>query len=103
VIRPVPGDAFPLHRPLTCLYTVLTNGRGIHTFVVVLVRGVGPFETEVGRAPGLTRNLGQDPLVVHGLPFRLANLEFEQPGQYEFRLLCDGRIIARELIEVRDS
>jgi hypothetical protein len=101
VVVPRAGDQFPLLRPMTCLYTILTNGRGAHTFAVELVRGVGPAETVIGLSAGLTRDLGQDPLVIHGLPLRLAHLIFTQPGQYEFRLLCDGRVIARELIEVR--
>ncbi len=86
VVVPRVGDPFPLYHPMTCLYAILTNGRGAHTFAVELVRGVGPAETDIGRSAGLIRDLGQDPLVIHGLPLRLANLIFTQPGQYEFRL-----------------
>src|SRR4051794_289517 len=71
VIVPKPGDPFPLRRPLICLYTILTNGRGVHTFAVELVRGVGPAETDIGRSAGVTRDLGQDPLVIHGLALPL--------------------------------
>ncbi|MBX9623910.1 MAG: hypothetical protein K2X82_08845 [Gemmataceae bacterium] len=101
VVVPRAGDRFPLLRPRVCLYTILTNGRGVHTFAAALVRGVGPAEVEVGRSGGVTRDLGQDPLAIHGLPFPLANLVLGEPGQYEFQLLCDGRGIARAMIEVR--
>lgn len=103
VLKPQPGDTFPLEQPQTCLYTVLANGRGTHTFAVELVFGVGPNEVTIGTSPGLQRDLGQDPLVVHGFPLRLPSIRFDRPGQYEFRLLCDGQLIARELIEVRSQ
>jgi hypothetical protein len=101
VIVPRAGDRFPLLRPRTWLYAILTNGRGAHTFALELVRGVGPAETAIVRSGTVTRDMGQDPLVIHGLPLSLANLVFTRPGQYEFRLLCDERVIARALFEVR--
>ncbi|MBX9583896.1 MAG: hypothetical protein K2X87_26655 [Gemmataceae bacterium] len=100
-IRPQPGDAFPLLHPRTCLYAILTNGRGTHRFAVELVVGVGDAEAVVGTSAVLTLDLGQDPLVIHALPVRLPPIRFDRPGQYEFRLLCGGSPIARELIEVR--
>jgi hypothetical protein len=33
----------------------------------------------------------------------LRNLLFPHPGLYEFRLLCDGREIAREAIRLREN
>jgi hypothetical protein len=46
-------------------------------------------------------DLGQDPTTVHGLPIRMRNVTFDQPGQYTFYLLCDGQRIAQEQVEVR--
>ena len=46
-------------------------------------------------------DFGQDPTLVHGLPIRVRNITFDRAGQYAFYLLCDGRRIAEETLEVR--
>jgi hypothetical protein len=102
-LHPQPGDTFPLLHTRTCLYTLLTNGRGVHTFAVELVTGVPGQETVIGTSAPMRFDLGQDPLVLYALPLRLPPIRFDQPGQYEFRLLCDGQVIAHEWIEVRTS
>ena len=43
-----------------------------------------------------------DNYVVHVYPFRLKNVRFQREGLYEFRLLCDGQVIARETILLRE-
>jgi hypothetical protein len=103
IIRAVSGDEFPLLLDRTCLYAVLTNGRGVHTFSFDLAIVVGGQVVVLGRSAQLTVDLGQDPLMVHGVPVRFPPIRFDRPGQYEFQLLCDGNVIARELFEVRAS
>ena len=46
-------------------------------------------------------DLGQDPMVVHGLPVPHIEVIFEKPGQYSFALLCDGERIAEYAVEVQ--
>lgn len=103
VIRPPPGDSFPCISPVVCLFTALANGRGEHTFAIQLIYFSLAEEDEVYRTPDFTRNLGQEPLTLHGLPIRLRNLIFPQPGQYEFRLLCNDVDIAAAKIEAREA
>jgi hypothetical protein len=102
-IRPLPGHTYPRIHPGVALYAVLTNGRGQHTLAVELLAGVGPTAASIYRTRPFTIDLGNDPLVVHGLPIRLWNLPFPSPGQYEFVLLCNDVPIAHELVELRDS
>jgi len=52
--------------------------------------------------PPVTLDLGQDPLAVRGWAKKLTNVVFEKPGLYEFRLLCDNEILAREQILLRE-
>jgi hypothetical protein len=101
VIRVLAGNPYPRIHPLLCLFALLTNGRGPHKFRVVIVQGVGPNERVVYAGPEFDRDLGSDPLSVHGLPMRLRNVPFPRPGQYEVRLLCDGEILAGQPIELR--
>jgi hypothetical protein len=96
----LPGEPFPCIRERMALYALLANGRGEHEFEVELV--VFDQGTEHSRRrPGPRLDLGQDPAVVHGLPISLKNVIFDRPGQYTFRLLCDGRPIAEAHVEVR--
>jgi hypothetical protein len=44
---------------------------------------------------------GQDPAAVLGLPIGMANVTFDQAGQYTFYLHCDGQPIGQEQVEVR--
>ena len=44
-----------------------------------------------------------DPLVVHGWSIRLRNLPFARPDLYEFRLVCDGEVLAREPVRLRET
>lgn len=82
-IKLLPGAAYPQIHPMICLFAQMTNGRGSHSFQIDVV-------------------LGDDPLAVYGWPIRLRNLLFPHSGLYEFRLLCDGQVIAREPILLRE-
>jgi hypothetical protein len=101
-IRPSPGAPYPRIHPELCLFVQLTDGRGKHTFQLQLVL-LDEDETVLHTTPPVERDLGPDPLVVHGWPLTLRNILFPRPGVYEFRLLCDGREIARESIRLRET
>ena len=89
-VRPKAGDHYPLMQPELCFFAHLTGGRGAHEFAVRQRFGVGPGAQIVWESNPVRRNLGTDPLQVHGFPMRFRNLKFAHPGQYEFVLLCDG-------------
>jgi hypothetical protein len=97
----LPGEPFPCIREQMALYAVLRNGRGEHQFAVELTFLDHGVERALRRLDPRPVELGQDPTTVHGLPIRLRNVTFDQPGQYTFYLLCDGRRIAQEQVEVR--
>src|SRR5580765_2851706 len=94
-IKPIPGAAYPRFHPALALFVQMANGRGTHTFRVQLVFVDDEKSTHTS-APVIL-DLGNEPLIVHGWPIRLRNILFERAGLYEFRLLCDGQVIAREV------
>lgn len=103
IIRPADGDLFPLLLPEIFLFAVLSNAHGIHEFSIQIVTwDPSGNEIEVWQTGRVKQNLGKDPLLVHGWPIRLCNLRFEQPGLFEFRLMCDGTILAQTEILLRE-
>ena len=98
-IRTLPGVGYPRIHPLLYLFAQMTNGRGSHSFQIqkVLLDDESTYT-----CPPVILDLGADPLVVHAYPFRLKNIRFQRAGLYEFRLLCDGQVIARETILLRE-
>ena len=103
-IRPLPGEAYPCLHPEVCLFVLMTDVYEQHRIRVELVFWHQPAdETSIYTTREGILNLGSDPLIVHGLPIRLRNLLFPNAGLYEFRLWCDGQIIARETILLREE
>jgi hypothetical protein len=100
-ITRLPGEPFPCERRPIAFYALLTNGRGGHDFGVELTRLDGGVERPVARTGTISRDLGQDPTVVHGLRLPVPVVVFPETGQYTFHLLCDGRPIADQHVIVR--
>lgn len=97
----LPGEPFPCICQQMALYAMLANGRGGHDFAIEMTLLERAVERTVYTSSPRRVDLGQDPTTVHGLPIRMANVVFGQPGQYMFYLLCDGQRIAQEQVEVR--
>ena len=74
---------------------------GSHTFAVE----VRFCDDESLVLPPISRvvDLGQNQLTVYGMPIKLIDVPFPRAGMYEARLLCDGEVIAREPILLRES
>jgi hypothetical protein len=102
-LRPLPGASFPRIHSELWLYAVLADGRGELSFCVEVVTWEGTEEQSIHTTPTVRMDLGQSPLVVHGWPVRLRNLPLPHPGLYEFRLVCEGEVVAREPIAVREQ
>ena len=99
-----PEAAFPRIEEEIALYAVLTDAVGAHSFTVELVTwDEEGQEEELFRSRVAVVQLGDDPLVVHGWPITLRNLRFPRAGLYEFRLKCEGELIAQESIRWRDE
>jgi hypothetical protein len=101
-IQPAPGAPYPRIHPELYLFAQITDGQGQHLFQIQLVLVEGE-ETLIRTTPPISRDLGHDPLIVHGWPIHLRNILFPQAGLYEFRLFCDGQEIAREPILLRPT
>jgi hypothetical protein len=100
-IKPLPGLSYPRIHPELWLFVQMTDGRGSHSFRIELIF-LDDQRSTYTSGP-VTLDLGDDPLIVHGWPIRLKNLLLQRPGLYEFHLLCDGQVIAREPIVLRES
>jgi hypothetical protein len=103
VFYAIRGASFPRTCPQIDLFVQVTDGSGKYTFTVQLVFIRSPSDEIPVPLPdqSFILDLGPDPLAVRGFVRRLKNVKFDQPGDYEFRLLCDGQVLAREPILVR--
>jgi hypothetical protein len=103
-IRPLPGATYPRIHPELSLFAMMTDGQGRLPFTVQIVMWDDPLvERVIYTTATVTLDLGQDPLFVHGWPIRLRNLPFARPDVYEFRLVCDGEVLAREPVRLRET
>jgi len=78
-IRPRPGAPYPRIHPELCLFIQMTDGPGKHTFQLQLVF-LDEDETVIHTTPPIERDLGRNPLQVHGWPLTLRNIPFPRPG-----------------------
>jgi hypothetical protein len=71
---------YPILYPELCLFVVLTEVRGRGSFAVRIVRADS--DQVVFSTKEYSQSFGADPLIAHGLPFRLRDCEFPQAGLY---------------------
>jgi hypothetical protein len=103
LVQPAAGDSFPILLSELALFAVLSNGHGDYElFVQIVTWDPTGTEVEVWQTSKVNLDLGKDPLTVHGWPIRLRKIVFENPGLYEFRLICDGAILTQTEVLVRD-
>jgi len=102
-IRPVVGvpHAYPRVHPELWVFAQMSDAHGVFNLSVELVRSDD--EESIFRTPPVRLNFGSDPLAVRGWSKQMLNIPFHQPGLYEFGLLCDEQIIAREPILLKES
>jgi hypothetical protein len=102
-LSPPAGVAFPLALRGMHLFALLADGHRKCSFRIEFVIWDRPEEERsLWTSDPVIIDLGDDPLTVHPCDFRLT-VRFPEPGFYEFRLLCEGVVIAREplrLLEV---
>lgn len=98
-IRALPNAPYPRIHPGLWLFAQMTDGLGPFDFSIQLVNLDD--DRSIFVLPPVKLDLGQNPLAVRGWAKRLLNVLFEKPGMYEFRLLCDGDVIASAPIRLR--
>lgn len=98
-IHSVDEPPYPLFYREFCVFLVLTEGRGQGEGHIVCV-----FE-ETGRKVFETRTrpilFPPDPLEVVGVPFRIRNCSFPQPGRYSVQFWYDGTMVEERPLRMR--
>ena len=82
----------------------MTDAVGSHSFTFELVTwDEEGQEEELFESRVAVVELGDDPLTIHGWPIVLRDLLFPRAGLYEFRVMSEGELLARESIRWRDD
>ena len=96
----VPDEAeFPIVIDQLTIYLALTGGRGPARLQIV---GVYADTEEVAfQNPERSVDFGTDPLMVHGLTFRVRAITVHHPGLYLVQVRCNGLVVAHQPLLVR--
>ena len=97
-LRLRPGALFPHTVPYIWLYAHLTDGRGRWQFGADI--HFMNDDTLIFSTPRRILDLGQDPLIVHGVPIPINDPVFPGPGKYICHLMCDEVSIAEVIFQV---
>lgn len=98
-IHVVDVPPYPLLYRELCVFLALTEGRGQgygHLVIVLEETGETIFQTQ--RRP---IQFSPDPLDVLGVPFRIRNCIFPQPGLYSVQFWYDGDLIEERPLRMR--
>ncbi len=99
-LTPPSKASYPLALPEMHLFAHLTDGHGRCNFRIECVTwDQQGEESSLWTSPTVIIDMGNDPLRVQGQDFKL-RARFPEAGLYEFRLLCEGEILAREPIRL---
>ncbi len=88
---------FPCRHGQLAIYANITDAVGRYVFRLSLVHLKDGREIGSGSTPPLEL---PDPLQTAELAFRLQNIVFPEPGEYEFRLSCNDELIAQKKVSV---
>jgi hypothetical protein len=81
------------------IYLVLAGGRGPALLQIVAV--YADTEDVAFQNPERSVDFGPDPLVIHGLTFRVRTITIHHPGLYLIQVRCNGHVIAHQPLLVR--
>jgi hypothetical protein len=94
----VHANQYPFRLPKLCVFLVLTDGRG---------QGIAKLQLIDDATDQLLVEFSHlltwppNPLIVAGIPWRLSDLEFPQPGMYRIEFLYDDQYLAHQTLEAR--
>jgi hypothetical protein len=96
----IPDEAeFPIIIDQLTIYLAVTGGRGPARLQIV---GAYADTEEVAfQNPERSVDFGTDPLLVHGLTFRVRAIPIYHPGLYLIQVRCNGHVIAHQPLLVR--
>lgn len=98
-IRSMEDPPFPTVQEEFCIFVVLTNGRGTGQAFLKIVHADSDQAVRITQMVSV--NFGNDPLKVLGIPFRIRNCTFPQPGLYWIQLWYDNMQIGEQDILLR--
>ena len=94
--------AYVLHERMIFIAYV-TGGTELHGLAVELIRWDAGQERQVFLTPRKPLNFGNDRTRVHLYYEKFAPLMLSGPGQYSFRLVCNGTVIGQTELDVRQA
>jgi hypothetical protein len=98
-IYSVEEPPYPLVYREFCVFLALTEGRGQgEGHIVCVFENTGEKVFETGKRPIQFR---ADPLEVIGVPFRIRNCSFPQPGRYSVQFWYDGVMVEERPLRMR--
>jgi hypothetical protein len=96
IFEQIGARRFPVRHSSLAVYAMMTDAQGEYAVRLELVR-LDDLMT-VGEGQG--RMTVEDRQKTTEITFTLANLQFEQPGTYEFRLYASGRLVGHKTFRV---
>ena len=91
--------AYPLLFREICVFAALTEVRGQGSFFLRLVQADS--DEEVFRSQRRLHQFGDDPLKVHGMPFRIRNCLFPEMGLYYVQFWFNDILLAHQDLFLR--
>jgi hypothetical protein len=98
-IHAIDDPPYPLLYKEMCVFLALTEGYGQGQGKIVCVyeeTGQTAFETRTRPIP-----FGSDPLEVVGVPFRIRDCLFPQPGMYSVQFWYEGELVEERPLRLR--
>ena len=99
VIRPAPGEDFPLLQPELSVFAQLTECRGVGRMRVEIRNA--DTDAVIRQSPDQPVAATNDPLVVRGAYFRFRDSVFPEPGLYQIQLIYDDAVLAEVPVVLR--
>lgn len=98
-LYPMPAGEYPMWYPELCVFLALTDCRGQgEAWIVCENEDTGQPVFASHRHPV---TFGPDPLEVVGVPFRVRQCPFPQPGLYSIQFWYNGARIEQRLLNLR--
>lgn len=94
-IRSIEGPPYPLRQPQLCIFVQLVECRGPGSVRVKIREADRERESPLFATRSRNVSFPSNPLIVHGLRFRIYNCRFPRPGLYWVQFYFDDRILGQ--------
>jgi len=100
-IRSLEQPPFPLLYRELCVFVQLTECRGSADVALTIAHADTGALAYAGPTQPWRANLPGNPLEVVGLPFRIRDIEFLEPGLYWLQFWYNGRVLSQQPLVLR--